>query len=128
MKPQNKLKVVLKLAGILQVAEGVYSCVVLALTLLTAFCPQVESQEANGGLKLGWPQPAHLRLLQRQGHALSHSHLPNSGRGKALARNLKGCLVLTAQLLSRMHVSTGDRHIKEIATSQHQLQMFLDNS
>ena len=77
---------VLKLAHTLQVAESTYSCVVLALTVLNAFCPQVESQEAHRGLKLGWPQPAHLRLLQRQSHARSHSHLPNSGRRKALAQ------------------------------------------
>ena len=44
---------VLKLAHNLQVAERMYSCVVPALTVLNAFCPQVESQEAHRGLKLG---------------------------------------------------------------------------
>ena len=100
-----------------------YSCAVLALTVLNAFCPQVEFQEAQRGLKLGWPQPAHLRLLQRQIYALSHSHLPNSGRGKALARKLKKCLVLTAQMLAHMR---DERQAKEVAASQHQLQAFLD--
>ena len=105
-----------------------YSCVVLALSMLTAFCPELNPKQAEEGLGIGWPQIATLRSLQKQCHALSHSHVPANKRGKALGKNLKGCLLLTSQLLNCMHMPSGGRQVKDVAASQQQLQGILNKS
>lgn len=105
-----------------------YSCMVLALHMLATFCPEVGLQEAQAGLGLGWPHTATLCSLQKQCHALSHCQLPLSSRGKALARNLKGCLLLTTHLPNQMHVPLSERQAKDVTSSGHKLQMFLSKS
>ena len=47
----------------LQVAETMYSCVMLALKLLKAFCPQAGPHQFSQ-IGLGWPSPAMLKALQ----------------------------------------------------------------
>ena len=47
----------------MQVAEVLYTCVMLALKLLTAFCPEVGPQKMNQ-IGLGWPSPVVLKALQ----------------------------------------------------------------
>ena len=112
---------------VLQVAACMYSCLALALGLLTAFCPEVHPQEAAQGLGLGWPQAMTLCLVQRQCIALTHSmvSLPYTNRTTALARDIKCCLLLTAQLLHRMHVHVDERQRKDVAATQHEIQRFL---
>ena len=110
-----------------QVAESMYSCVVLALSLLSAYCPELQSQEAAQGLGLGWPQSTTLRYLQKQCIALAHNvvSLPSTSRSMALARDVRGCLLLTTQLLQLMHIPTDERQAKEVAASQHQMQSLM---
>ena len=50
-------------AGILQMAETMYSCVMLALKLLKAFCPEAGPHQFSQ-IGLGWPSPAVLKALQ----------------------------------------------------------------
>ncbi len=50
-------------AGNLQVAETMYSCVMLALKLLKAFCPEAGPHQFSQ-IGLGWPSPAVLKALQ----------------------------------------------------------------
>ncbi len=47
----------------LQVAEMMYSCVMLALKLLKAFCPEAGPHQFSQ-IGLGWPSPAVLKALQ----------------------------------------------------------------
>ncbi len=47
---------------LLQVAETMYSCIMLALKLLTAFCPEVGPQQMSQ-IGPGWPSPVVLRAL-----------------------------------------------------------------
>lgn len=47
----------------LQVAETMYSCVMLALKLLKAFCPEAGPHQFSQ-IVLGWPSPAVLKALQ----------------------------------------------------------------
>ena len=104
----------------MQAAGTMYSCVVLALSMLTAFCPGLDPKQAKGEWDIGWPQIATLRSLQKQCHALSLNHVPATKRGKALGKNLKGCLLLTSQLLDRMHVPLSEHQAKDVAASQQQ--------
>lgn len=110
-----------------QVAESMYSCVVLALSLLSAYCPQVQPQEVAQGLGSGWPQVTTLQYLQKQCIALAHNlvSLPSTNRSVALARDVRGCLLLTTQLLQLMHVPMDERQAKEVAAGQHQIQSLL---
>ena len=50
-------------AGNLQVAETMYICIVLALKLLKAFCPEAGPHQFSQ-IGLGWPSPAVLKALQ----------------------------------------------------------------
>ena len=47
----------------LQLAETMYNCVMLALKLLKAFCPETGPHHFSQ-IGLGWPSPAVLKALQ----------------------------------------------------------------
>ena len=50
-------------------AETMYSCIMLALKLLVAFCPEAGPQQPK---QKGWPQPYILTALQVSFILLNH--------------------------------------------------------
>lgn len=109
-----------------QVAETMYSCVMLALKLLKAFCPQAGPHQFSQ-IGLGWPSPAMLKALQKQCHAMAHSHIPEgTRRAISLVHSIQGSLKLSWLLLRMLPAQIEDNEQKDYSVTSHKLQSMLD--